>query len=52
VAAVQGSPGATGGSQRCKGDKSNKDKYNINMMLNQPCKFHYVSGKPANHLTR
>jgi hypothetical protein len=29
VAAVQGSPGATGGSQKRKGDKFSKDKYTI-----------------------
>jgi hypothetical protein len=40
---------ATGGSQRRKGDKFNKDKYTIEMMLDKPCKFHNVSGKPANH---
>jgi hypothetical protein len=33
VAAVQGSPGATGGSQKHKGDKFNKDKYTIEVML-------------------
>jgi hypothetical protein len=49
VAAVQGSPGATGGSQRCKGDKFNKEKYTIEVMLDQPCKFHSISGKPASH---
>jgi hypothetical protein len=32
VAAVHGSPGATGGSHRRKGDKFNKDKYTIEMM--------------------
>jgi hypothetical protein len=52
VAAVQGSPGATGGSQRCKSDKFNKDKHTIEVMLDQPCKFHSVSGKPAGHNTR
>jgi hypothetical protein len=52
VAAVQGSPGATGGSQKRKGDKFNKDKYTIEVMLDQPCKFHSVSGKPAGHTTR
>jgi hypothetical protein len=52
VAAVQGSPGATGGSQKCKGDKFSKDKYTIEVMLDQPCKFHSVSGKPAAHTTR
>jgi hypothetical protein len=52
VAAVQGSPGATGGSQKCKRDKFNKDKYTIEVMLDQPCKFHSVSGKPAGHTTR
>jgi hypothetical protein len=36
VAAVQGSPWATGGSQRRKGDKFNKDKYTIEMMMDQP----------------
>jgi hypothetical protein len=52
VAAVQGSPGATGGSQKRKGDKFSKDKYTIEVMLDQPCKFHSVSGKPAAHTTR
>jgi hypothetical protein len=52
VAAVQGSPGATGGSQKRKGDKFRKDKYTIEVMLDQPCKFHSVSGKPAAHTTR
>jgi hypothetical protein len=52
VAAVQGSPGATGGSQKHKGDKFSKDKYTIEVMLDQPCKFHSVSGKPATHTTR
>jgi hypothetical protein len=33
VAAIQGSPGAMGGSQRCKSDKFNKDKYTIEVML-------------------
>jgi hypothetical protein len=51
VAAVQGSPGATGGSQKCKGDKFNQDKYTIEVMLDQPYKFHSVSGKPAGHTT-
>jgi hypothetical protein len=52
VAAVQGSPGATGGSQKPKGDKFSKDKYTIEVMLDQPCKFHSVSGKPTTHTTR
>jgi hypothetical protein len=52
LAAVQGSPRATGGSQRRKCDKSNKDKYTIELMLDQPCKFHSASGKPAGHTTR
>jgi hypothetical protein len=52
VAAVQESPGATGGSQKRKGDKFNKDKYTIEVMLDQPYKFHSVSGKPAGHTTR
>jgi hypothetical protein len=52
VAAVQGSPRATGDSQRRKGDKFNKDNYTIGIMLDQPCKFHSVSGKPASHTTR
>jgi hypothetical protein len=52
VASIQGSAGAAGGSQRRKGDKFNKDKYTTDIMLDQPCKFHSVSGKPANHLTR
>jgi hypothetical protein len=52
VANVQGSPGAMGGSQKRKGDKFNKDKYTIEVMLDQPCKFHSVSGKPAGHTTR
>jgi hypothetical protein len=52
VAAVQGSPGATCGSQKCKGDKFSKDKYTIEVMLDQPCKFHSVLGKPAAHTTR
>jgi hypothetical protein len=43
---------ATGGSQRRKGDKFNKDKYTIEMMLEKPCKFHNISGKPANHTMR
>jgi hypothetical protein len=51
VAAVQGSPGAMGGSQKRKGDKFNKDNYTIEVMLDQPCKFHSVSGKPAEHTT-
>jgi hypothetical protein len=33
VANVQGSPGAMGGSQKHKGDKFNKDKYTIEVML-------------------
>jgi hypothetical protein len=41
-----------GGSQKCKGDKFSKDKYTIEVMLDQPCKFHSVSGKPAAHTTR
>jgi hypothetical protein len=52
VVAVQGSPGATGGSQKRKGDKFSKDKYTIEVMLDQPCNFHSVSGKPAAHTTR
>jgi hypothetical protein len=52
VAVVQGSPGATGESQKRKGDKFNKDKYTIKVMLDHPCKFHSVSGKPAGHTTR
>jgi hypothetical protein len=52
VDAVQGSPGATGGSQKRKGDKFSKDKYTIEVMLDQPCKFHNISGKPAAHTTR
>jgi hypothetical protein len=52
VTAIQGSPGATGGSQKCKGDKFSKDKYTIEVMLDQPYKFHSVSGKPAAHTTR
>jgi hypothetical protein len=52
VAAVQGSQGAAGGSQKRKGDKFSKDKYTIEVMLDQPCKFHSVSGKPAAHTTR
>jgi hypothetical protein len=52
VAAVQGSPGATGGSQKCKEDKFSKDKYTIEVMLDQPCKFHSISGKPAAHTNR
>jgi hypothetical protein len=52
VAVVQGSPGATGGSQKRKGDKFNKDKYTIKVMLDQSCKFHSVLGKPAGHTTR
>jgi hypothetical protein len=52
VVAVQGSPGAMGGSQKRKGDKFSKDKYTIKVMLDQPCKFHSVSGKPAAHTTR
>jgi hypothetical protein len=52
VAAIQGSPGAMGGSQKRKGDKFRKDKYTIEVMLDQPCKFHSVSGKPAAHTTR
>jgi hypothetical protein len=52
VAAVQGNPGATGGSQKRKGDKFNKDKYTIEVTLDQPCKFHSVSGKPVGHTTR
>jgi hypothetical protein len=51
VAAVQGIPGATGGSQKRKGDKFSKDKYTIEVMLDQPCKFHSVSGMPAAHTT-
>jgi hypothetical protein len=52
VVAVQGSPGATGGSQRHRSNKFNKDKYTIEVMLDQPCKFHSVSGKPASHTMR
>jgi hypothetical protein len=52
VAAVQGSPGATGGSQKRKGDKFSKDKYTIEVMLDQPYKCHIISGKPAAHTTR
>jgi hypothetical protein len=52
VAAIQGSLRAMGVSQKCKGDKFNKDKYTIEVMLDQPCKFHSVSGKPAGHTTR
>jgi hypothetical protein len=52
VAAVQGSPWATGGSQKRKGDKFNKDKYTIEVMLDQPCKFNSISGKPIAHTTR
>jgi hypothetical protein len=52
VAAVQGSLGATGGSQKRKGDKFSKDKYTIEVMLDQPYKFHSVLGKPAAHTTR
>jgi hypothetical protein len=52
VATVQGSPGAAGGSRKRKGDKFSKDKYTIEVMLDQPCKFHSVSGKPAAHTTR
>jgi hypothetical protein len=52
VAAVQESPGATGGSQKRKGDKFNKDKYTIEVMLDQSCKFHSISGKLAAHTTR
>jgi hypothetical protein len=52
VAVVQGSSGATGGSQKRKGDKFSKDKYTIEVMLDQPCKFHSISGKPAAHTTR
>jgi hypothetical protein len=33
VATVQVSPGAMDGSQRCKSDKFNKDKYTIEVML-------------------
>jgi hypothetical protein len=33
VAAIQGSPGATGGSKKRKGDKFSKDKYTIKVML-------------------
>jgi hypothetical protein len=40
-----------GGSQKLKGDKFNKDKYTIEVMLDQPCKFHSVLGKPAGHTT-
>jgi hypothetical protein len=36
-----------GGSQKRKGDKFSKDKYTIEVMLDQPCKFHSVSGKPG-----
>jgi hypothetical protein len=52
VAAIQGSPGSMGGSQKRKGDKFNKDKYTIEVMLDQPCMFHSVSGKPVGHTTR
>jgi hypothetical protein len=52
VAAVQGSPGAMGRSQKCKGGKFSKDKYTIEVMLDQPYKFHSVLGKPAVHTTR
>jgi hypothetical protein len=51
VAVVQGSPGATGGSQKRKGYKFNKDKYTIEVMLDQLCKFHSILGKPAGHIT-
>jgi hypothetical protein len=34
-----------------KSDKSNKDKYTIEVMLDQPCKFHSVSGKLTGHTT-
>jgi hypothetical protein len=51
VAAVQASPGAMGGSQKRREDKFSKDKYTIEVMLDQPCKFHSVSGKPAAHTT-
>jgi hypothetical protein len=51
VATVEGSPRATSGSQRRKSDKFNKDKYTIEVMLDQPCKFHSVSSKPASHTT-
>jgi hypothetical protein len=51
VATVQASPGATGRSQKRKEDKFNKDKYTIEVMLDQPCKFHSVSGKLAAHTT-
>jgi hypothetical protein len=40
-----------GGSQKHNGDKFGKDKYTIEVMLDQPCKFHSVSGKPAGHTT-
>jgi hypothetical protein len=52
VAAAQGSPGATGGSQKRKADKFSKDKYTIVVMLDQHCKFHSITGKPAAHTTR
>jgi hypothetical protein len=45
VAIVQGSSGATGGSQRRKSDKFNKDKYTIKVMLNHPCKFHSAQAR-------
>jgi hypothetical protein len=51
VAVVQGSLGAMGRSHKRKGDKFSKDKYTIEVMLDQPCKFHSVSGKPAAHTT-
>jgi hypothetical protein len=41
-----------GGSQKRKGGKFDKDKYTIEVMLDQPCKFRSVSGKPAAHTTR
>jgi hypothetical protein len=49
VVGVQGSPGAMGRSEKSKGDKFNKDKYTIEVMLEQPCKFNSVLGKQAGH---
>jgi hypothetical protein len=48
AAAVQGSPGATGGGQRRKGDQN---KYTLEMVLDQQCKFHIAPGRSATHTT-
>jgi hypothetical protein len=46
AAADQGSTGAAGAGQRHKGDK-----YTLEMVLDQPCKFHSSPGQLATHTT-